>query len=75
MAQILKTLSNADDGLSAFVFVSAHGGHGVSFRDDDAGESIGVSYHGLTFDAAVAKAEAFVGQAPAAAGASTSVAL
>jgi hypothetical protein len=58
--KVLHTFSNAADGLTAFVFVSAFAGFGVSLRDDDEGEFVNTSIHGLTEDEAIAKAKAIV---------------
>ena len=66
MTAYLHQFTNAADGVTAMVFVSNHkaGGFGVSLRDDDAGEFVGVSHHGLTLEAAIAKAQAIAGLIP-----------
>jgi hypothetical protein len=63
MSVKLASFTNADDGVTAVVVASGHGGggHGVCVRDDDAGMFIGASIHGLTFDDAIEKAKRIAG--------------
>lgn len=54
---ILHSFTNAETGMTAFVVESARGGYGVSLRDDDAGEFVGFSTHGIKeLEVAIAKA-------------------
>ena len=60
MANILHTFTN--DGLTTFVFESSFGGYGVSMRDDDSGEFVNCSHHGIaTIEQAIAEAKNAVG--------------
>lgn len=58
MTKVLHSFTNSDTGMTAFVVESARGGYGVSLRDDDAGEFVGFSTHGIKeLDAAIATAK------------------
>jgi hypothetical protein len=63
--QIVTTITNDDDGISALVFHSllVPGTYGVTLRDDDADMTIGRSVHGLTQQDAEAKGREWAGLA------------
>lgn len=63
MTNILAQFTNEDDAMTAFVVESNHsaGGFAVSIRDDDSGEFLPMSFHGIqSYDAAIAKARSVV---------------
>lgn len=63
MTTILASFHDSVDNMTAMVFQSsqAAGGFGVSLRDDDSGEMVGVSFHGFqTFEAAITKAQSII---------------
>lgn len=58
---IVKTFSDPEMGITAFVFESSFGGYGVSIRDDDAGEFLPGSRHNMTIDQAMQYARICIG--------------
>ena len=61
MTNIITQFTNPSDAMTAFVIESYLGGYGVSLRDDDSGEFVGLSFHGIkSLDAAIAKAQEVV---------------
>lgn len=54
---ILETFTNSDAGLTAFVSEHNSGGFGVSLRDDEAGEFVGIVRIFPTIETATAYAK------------------
>jgi len=61
--EIIATYTDTRDNLTAFVFESnlKCGGYGVSLRDNDSGEFVPGSIHGLTLEEAKYKARGITG--------------
>ena len=61
MTNILLTFHNDELAMTSFVVESFLGGYGVSLRDDDSGEFVSESKHGIkSIDAAVVYAKSLV---------------
>jgi hypothetical protein len=63
MTNAITTFTNPDDAMTAEVILDANGTtYGVAIRDDDSGEYLSTSYHGIaTREAAEEKAKKAVG--------------
>jgi adenine deaminase len=47
MNKVISSFTNTEDGMTAMVVTSDRGGYAVCVRDDDSGEFIGYSVHGI----------------------------
>ena len=58
---ILHSYTSTTDCITAYVFESSFGGFGVSLKDDDSGEFVSCSIHGIkTLEEAIKRAKSYV---------------
>ena len=55
---LLHAFTSTEDCITSYVFESSLGGFGVSLKDDETGEMVGCSIHGIkTIEEAIKKAK------------------
>ena len=55
---LLHAFTSTEDCITSYVFESSFGGFGVSLKDDESGEMVGCSVHGIkTLEEAIKKAK------------------